>query len=72
MEKFNVPIFEYTPIQVKQTLTGYGRADKKEVEQMVKIALGTDKLPKLDDTIDSIAIAITYTRSTEALEILKR
>lgn len=72
LERFNVPIFEYTPIQVKQTLTGYGRADKKEVEQMVKIALGTDKLPKLDDTIDSIAIAITYTRSAEALGNFKR
>ena len=72
LEKFKVPIYEYTPIQVKQTLTGYGRADKKEVEQMVKIALGIDKLPKLDDTIDSIAIAITYTRSAEALENFKR
>ena len=72
LEKFNVPIYEYTPIQVKQTLTGYGRADKKEVEQMVKIALGVDKLPKLDDTVDSIAIAITYTRSAEALENLQR
>lgn len=72
LEKYGVPIYEYTPIQVKQTLTGYGRADKKEVEQMVKIALTTDKLPKLDDTIDSIAIAITYTRSAEALENVKR
>ena len=72
LEKYGVPIYEYTPIQVKQTLTGYGRADKKEVEQMVKLALTTDKLPKLDDTIDSIAIAITYTRSAEALENFKR
>ena len=63
LEKFGVPIFEYTPMEVKQILTGYGRAYKKEVEQMVKIALGTDKLPKLDDTVDSIAIAISYTRS---------
>lgn len=63
LEKFGVPIFEYTPMEVKQILTGYGRADKKEVEQMVKIALGTDRLPKLDDTVDSIAIAISYTRS---------
>ena len=54
LEKFGVPIFEYTPMEVKQILTGYGRADKKEVEQMVKIALGTDKLPKLDDTVDSL------------------
>lgn len=63
LEKYGVPIFEYTPMEVKQVLTGYGRADKKEVEQMVKLALGTDLLPKLDDTVDSIAIAICHTRS---------
>ena len=57
-------------MQVKQVLTGYGRADKKEVEQMVKISLETDKLPKadmvianLDDTVDAIAIAICHSRS---------
>ena len=63
LEKFNIPIYEYTPMEVKQVLTGYGRADKKEVEQMVKISLGTDELPKLDDTVDSIAIGICHTRS---------
>lgn len=63
LEKYGVPIFEYTPMEVKQVLTGYGRADKKEVEQMVKIALNTDILPKLDDTVDSIAIAICHSRS---------
>lgn len=63
LEKHKVPVYEYTPMEVKQVLTGYGRADKKEVEQMVKISLGCETLPKLDDTIDSIAIAICYTRS---------
>ena len=63
LEKFNVPIYEYTPMEVKQVLTGYGRADKKEVEQMVKLSLGVETLPKLDDTVDSIAIAICHTRS---------
>ena len=63
LEKFNIPIYEYTPMEVKQVLTGYGRADKKEVEQMVKLSLNTDNLPKLDDTVDSIAIAICHTRS---------
>lgn len=63
LEKFNIPIFEYTPMEVKQVLTGYGRADKKEVEKMVKLSLSTDKLPKLDDTIDAIAIAICHTRN---------
>ena len=63
LEKFNIPIFEYTPMEVKQVLTGYGRADKKDVEKMVKLSLGTEKLPKLDDTVDSIAIAICHTRN---------
>ena len=63
LEMSGIPVFEYTPMEVKQVLTGYGRADKKEVEQMVKISLGVEKLPKLDDTVDSIAIAICHSRS---------
>lgn len=62
LEKYNIPIFEYTPMEVKKVLTGFGRADKHEVEQMVKLTLQTDTLPKLDDTVDSIAIAICHTR----------
>lgn len=62
LEKYNIPSFEYTPMEVKQILTGYGRADKKEVEQMVKIILNVNKLPRLDDTVDSMAIAICHTR----------
>lgn len=69
LEQFDVPIFEYTPMQVKQVLTGYGRADKKEVEHMVKYTLGCEKLPKLDDTIDSIAIGICHTRSCNCLTV---
>ncbi len=72
LEQHGIPIYEYTPIEVKQILTGYGRADKKEVEKMVKIALEVEKLPKLDDTVDSIAIGISYTRSADALEDLKK
>lgn len=63
LEKYGVEIFEYTPMEVKQVLTGYGRADKKEVERMVKLSLGTENLPKLDDTIDAIAIGICHTRN---------
>ena len=62
LEKFKIPIYEYTPMEVKMVLTGYGRADKKEVEQMVKYSLGVERLPKLDDTVDFIAIAICHTR----------
>lgn len=63
LEKYKIPTYSYTPMEVKQVLTGYGRAEKKEVEQMVKIALNTDELPKLDDTVDAIAIAICHTRN---------
>ena len=63
LEAHGVPIYEYTPMEVKQVLTGYGSADKKEVEHMVKLSLNTENLPKLDDTVDSIAIAICHSRS---------
>lgn len=63
LQKYAIPTYSYTPMEVKQVLTGYGRADKKEVEQMVKITLETDVLPKLDDTVDAIAIAICHSRN---------
>lgn len=63
LEKYNIPTFDYTPMEVKQVLTGYGRAEKKEVEQMVKLTLQTESLPKLDDTVDAIAIAICHFRN---------
>ncbi len=63
LEKYGIPVFDYTPMEVKQVLTGYGRAEKKEVDRMVHLALETDELPKLDDTVDAIAIAICHSRS---------
>lgn len=63
LERCGIHAFEYTPMEVKQILTGYGRAEKKEVEQMVKIALNCDCMPTLDDTVDAMAIAICHTRS---------
>jgi crossover junction endodeoxyribonuclease RuvC len=56
----NVPIFEYTPLQIKQALTGYGRAEKKQVQEMVKIHLGLAEAPKPDDAADALAAAITH------------
>jgi crossover junction endodeoxyribonuclease RuvC len=64
LAKHRVPIFEYTPMEVKQVLTGFGRATKPEVEVMVKHELKCDNLPKLDDTVDAIAIAICHSRQT--------
>ena len=61
--KTSTPIYEYTPLQVKQGVTGYGRADKKQVQMMVKTVLGLEKVPKLDDTTDAIAIGICHAHS---------
>jgi len=58
-------IFEYTPLQIKQAVTGYGRADKIQVQRMVKMILNTEKLPKLDDITDSMAIAICHAHSSK-------
>lgn len=58
-KKNNVPTFEPTPLEIKTCLTGYGRADKKAVGQMVKKLLNLEKVPKLDDTADALACAIT-------------
>jgi crossover junction endodeoxyribonuclease RuvC len=58
--KARLPIAEYTPMQIKQTLTGYGKADKKQVQEMVRIHLGLRDVPKPDDCADALAAAITY------------
>ena len=55
-----VPIFEYTPLQVKQAIVGYGRAEKQQVIAMVTSLLGLKKPPKPDDTADAIALAICH------------
>lgn len=56
----SMQIFEYTPQQIKQTLTGYGRADKKQVQEMVRVQLGLKEVPKPDDCADALAAAITH------------
>ncbi len=59
VSQHNLPCHEYTPLQVKQALTGYGKADKRQVSQMIKILLNTKDLPKSDDATDALAITIT-------------
>lgn len=54
----NLQIEEYTPLQIKQTITGYGKADKKQVQEMVRIQLGLTEVPKPDDCADALAAAI--------------
>jgi crossover junction endodeoxyribonuclease RuvC len=56
-------IAEYTPLQVKQAVTGYGKADKKQIQEMVRLLLKLDTAPKPDDAADALAIALTHQQS---------
>ena len=58
--KAGLPIAEYTPAQIKQSLTGYGSADKKQVQEMVRIQLGLKEVPQPDDCADALAAAMTH------------
>lgn len=62
-QKHNIPIFEYTPLQVKTTVTGYGKAKKQQVMDMTKRLLKLKDVPKPDDTADALAIAICHTQA---------
>jgi crossover junction endodeoxyribonuclease RuvC len=68
--KGKLPIHEYTPLQIKQTVTGYGKADKKQVQEMVKIQLGLSQVPKPDDCADALAVAITHYLMTPGIIVV--
>ena len=55
-----LPIVEFTPLQIKNCITGYGRAEKKQMQKMVKALLDLDEVPKPDDAADAVAAALTY------------
>ena len=60
LQKAHVETFEYTPNEVKQAVAGYGGADKRQVQDMVRALLQLDSIPKPDDAADALAIAITH------------
>lgn len=66
-KKNNIPYFEYTPLQVKQAVTGYGRAQKPQVMEITRRLLGLEKCPKPDDTADALAMAICHCHSASSL-----
>lgn len=67
----NVPVFEYTPLQIKQALTGVGRAEKKQVQYMVKNIFGLSQIPKPDDAADALAVALTHAQTNSILSNTK-
>ncbi len=59
-QQAGLALFEYTPMQIKQAITGYGRADKKQMQEMVRVLLGLKQAPQPDDAADALAAALTY------------
>lgn len=64
-ELLNLPVFSYTPLQVKQAVTGYGRAEKIQVQQMVKSILNLTEIPQPDDAADALAVGLTHAFSSQ-------
>ena len=65
-KQHDLPIYEYTPNEIKKTLTGYGSAGKKQMQEMVRIQLGLEDVPRPDDAADALAAAITHLFSSRA------
>lgn len=64
-------LYEYTPLQVKQALTGYGRADKRQIQIMVRSLLHLDKIPQPDDAADALAVAICHAFSAGSMRLFQ-
>lgn len=62
----NLPLAEYTPLQVKQAVTGYGKAEKPQIQEMVKVLLKLGAIPKPDDAADALAVAITHSNQIKS------
>ncbi|AUG58226.1 crossover junction endodeoxyribonuclease RuvC [Acetivibrio saccincola] len=66
----NIEVFEYTPLQVKQSVVGYGRAEKTQVQHMIKVILNLKKTPKPDDVADALAVAICHGNSCKMINLV--
>ena len=69
-EEAAIPVFEYTPLQVKQAVVGYGKAEKRQIQEMVKLLLHLPKPPKPDDVADALGIAITHAHSSHLQQLI--
>lgn len=63
--KKKIPVYEFTPLQMKMAITGYGKAEKKQVQKMLQVLLDLEKLPKQDDAADALGIALCYILESE-------
>ena len=68
LQRARIPIYEYTPLQIKQAVVGYGRADKRQMMYMTRVMLGMDEIPRPDDAADALAVAITHANSCRAYD----
>lgn len=64
-------VYEYTPLQIKQAITGYGRADKSQIQEMTKMLLNLEKIPKPDDAADGLAVALTHGSALQFKDMYK-
>lgn len=67
----DVGVYEYTPLQIKQAVVGYGRAEKRQVQEMVRLLLNLKEIPKPDDTADALAVALCHGSSIKFKESFK-
>ncbi len=70
--KKKIPVYEFTPLQVKMTVTGFGRASKKQVQEMIKVIFKLEKIPKPDDAADALGIAICCANALNYKESIRR
>jgi crossover junction endodeoxyribonuclease RuvC len=68
----SVPIHEYTPLQVKQSVVGYGRAEKQQIQELVRLLLGLEAVPQPDDAADALAIAICHIHSARMVSLMSQ
>ncbi len=72
MAAAGLPVYEYSPLEVKQAVTGYGRAEKAQIQEMVRALLGLDHIPSPDDAADALAIAICHFQSERTRMLIER
>ncbi len=66
-QKSGIELYEFTPMQIKQAITGYGKADKKQIQSMITVHLGLKEIPKPDDAADALSVAVTFAQTNSQM-----